>query len=122
LKLLDKPAQTFDAREISRAALKHWATIQHMIFDFHGRPLGEVQRLNPNYIAQDPGRRRHGAPRLVELRMSFAWPNEGSWHCLGGTSPRGDDPISLVQYLGETDYRTAAEWLRSLCNRMVEVA
>jgi hypothetical protein len=121
LKLLDKPTQTFDAREINRAALKHWGTIQHLIFDFHGRPLGEVQRLNPNFAAQPVGVRRVGAPRLVELRMSFSWPDEGKWNCLGGTHARGDDPISLVQYLGETDYRTAAEWLRSLCSRLVEV-
>jgi hypothetical protein len=83
LKLLDKPTQTFDAREINRKALKHWATIQHMIFDFHGRALGEVQRLNPNFVAQEPGRRRVGAPRVVQLRMSFAWPDEGKMELPG---------------------------------------
>jgi hypothetical protein len=119
--MLDRPNSPLDCREITRAALKHWATIQHMIFDFHGRPLGEVAR-HPDYVRQDPGRpRRHGAPRVTELRMSFAYPNEGQWHCLSnGTS--GDDPIDLVAFLGECDRRTAAEWLRSVCNRMVEVA
>jgi hypothetical protein len=120
--LLDKPTQTFDAREINRKALRHWATIQHMIFDFHGRPLGEVQRLNPNYVPREPGRRRVGAPRVTQLRMSFAWPDEGKWSCLGLPSASGEDPIDLVAYLGECDRRTAAEWLRSLCSRLVDVA
>jgi hypothetical protein len=123
LKLLDKPTQTFDAREINRKALKHWATIQHMIFDFHGRALGEVARLNPNYVEpKDPSRRRDGAPRVTELRMSFAYPNEGKWHCLGGTGASGEDPIDIVAFLGQCERRIAAEWLRSLCNRMVEFA
>jgi hypothetical protein len=120
--MLDRTNSTFDAREINRAAIRHWPTICHMIFDFHGRALGEVQKLNPNYVAQEPGRRRHGAPRLVEFRMSFSWPNEGSWYCRGPGGARGEDPIDLVAYLGECDRRTAAEWLRSLCSRMVEVA
>jgi hypothetical protein len=124
--MLDRVAPTvdkFDAREINRAAIKHWPTICHMIFDFHGRALGEIQRLNPNYVApSDPSRRRVGSPRVTELRMSFAWPDEGKWHCLGLPAASGEDPIELVAYLGECDYRTAAEWLRSLCSRLVEVA
>ena len=29
---------------IERLALKHWPTLRHMLFDFHGRPLSEVAR------------------------------------------------------------------------------
>jgi hypothetical protein len=118
--MLDKPS-TFDAREVNRKALKHWSVLAHMIYDFNGRALGEIAQLNENYVQQDPGRRRQAGPRLIELRGPSSW-DGGSWHCLGGDGARGDDVISLVQYLGECDYRTAADFLKNLTDRLVEIA
>jgi hypothetical protein len=43
---LDKPAK-YDAREINRAALKHWPIVASHLFDLKGFPLGDVARLGP---------------------------------------------------------------------------
>jgi hypothetical protein len=112
---------TYDARAVSRAALKHWPIVASYLYDFKGYPLAEVARLNQNYVVQDPGRARpHGNPRIIELRGPSPH-DDGSWHCLGSDA-RGEDVISLVAYLGQCDHRTAGEWLKSLCSRLVEVA
>jgi hypothetical protein len=68
LAFLDKPTPTFDAREINRRAIQHFSIIYHMLVDMHGRPLGEVRRLNPNFVEQPHGIHRHDAPRLIEFR------------------------------------------------------
>jgi hypothetical protein len=120
--MLDRPSSGYDAREINRSAIKHWPIVASYLYDFKGYALAEVARLNPNYIAQDPGRARlRGTPRLVELKGPASH-NDGSWRCLGGDCASGESIISLVAYLGQTDERTAGEWLKSLCNRLVEVA
>jgi hypothetical protein len=117
--LLDRP-QTYDAREVNRKAIQHFAIIYPMLVEMHGRPLAEVQRLNPNYDEPKHGVRRHGAPQLVEFQGPGGWPNEGSWRCLGNGAS-GDDLIDLVAYLGECDRRTAGEWLGRLVKRIVIV-
>lgn len=115
--MLDRPS--LNSRQIERLALKHWSTLRHMLFDFYGRPLSEVARLNPNYVPHDPARRRHNAPRLVELRGPS--PYDGSWFCVGGTGATGVGIIAMVQYLGECDWRPAAEFLRDLTGRLAIV-
>jgi hypothetical protein len=119
--MLDRPNSGYDAREINRAALKHWPIVASHLFDLRGYALGEVARLSPSYIAQEPGRARPpGTPRLIELRGPS--PHDGgSWRCLGGASASGEDVISLVAYLGQCDHRTAGEWLKGLCSRLVEL-
>ena len=117
--MLDRP-QTYDAREINRKAIQHWPILYNMIVDMHGRPLGEVRRLNPNFVEQPHGVHRHNGPRLVEFRGPGGSPNEGSWVCLGNGA-KGDDLIDLVAYLGETDRRTAGEWLGGVVKRIVSV-
>jgi hypothetical protein len=119
--LLDKPTQTFDARELSRKAIQNWTWVWGHLADFHGRPLGELARLNPNYVEPKIGVRRHGAPRLVEFRGPDGYPNEGRWRCLGNAAS-GEDTVDLVAFLGECDRRTAALWLSGLLSRIVEVA
>jgi hypothetical protein len=121
LKLLDKPTQTYDARELSRKAIQNWPWVWNHLVDMHARPLGEVQRLNPNFVALETGVRRHNAPRAVEFRGPDGWPNEGAWRCLGNGAS-GADTVDLVAYLGECDRRTAALWLAGLLSRIVEVA
>jgi hypothetical protein len=119
--MLDRPTETYDARELSRKAIQNWLWVWNHLVDGHGRALGEIQKLNPNYVAQPVGVRRHGAPKLVEFRGPDGYPNDGAWRCLGNGA-RGDDIVDLVAYLGECDRRTAALWLSSLLSRIVEVA
>jgi hypothetical protein len=123
LALLDRPTtpDRLDYRSINAKAIKHWSTIYNMICDWHGRPLGEVQRLNPDFVELPHGRRRHGGPQLVLLRGPSPW-DGGSWLCIGPPSAEGKDVVDLVAYLGECDRRMAAEWLGSLVDRVVEVA
>jgi hypothetical protein len=119
--MLDRPNSTYDARELSRKAIQNWPWVWNHLVDFHGKPLGEVQRLNPNYVEPKVGVRRNGAPRLVEFQGPGGYPNEGSWRCLGNGAS-GDDIVDLVAYLGECDRRTAALWISGLLSRIVEVA
>lgn len=121
--MLDLPtANKFDAREINRKAVEHFSTIRHLIFDMRGFPLGEIQKLNPNYVPQPHGIRRHGAPRVVEFRGPMPYPDEGAWVCLGVGGARGNDLIDLVCYLGECPRQVAEEWLGRTVRRLVEVA
>jgi hypothetical protein len=107
--MLDRP-ETYDARALSRKAIQNWEWVWGHLVDHHGRPLGEIQKLSPNYVQLETGVRGHGAPRLVEFRGPDRWPNEGAWRCLGNGA-HGDDCVDLVAYLGETDRKTAALWL-----------
>jgi hypothetical protein len=118
--MLDKP-ETYDSRDLSRRSIQNWAWVWHSMVDQHGRPLGEIQKLNPAYVEPKPGVHRHNAPRLVEFRGPASYPNEGAWHCLGNGA-QGDDCVDLVAFLGECDRRTAALWLSSLLNRIKTVA
>jgi hypothetical protein len=120
--LLDRPT-TVSGRadyDLNQRAIKHWPIIYHMMVEMHGRPLAEVQRLNPNYVEPKHGVHRQNAPRLVEFHGPGGWPNEGSWQCLGNGAS-GADLIDLVAYLGETDRRTAGEWLAGVVRRIVSV-
>lgn len=81
----------------------------------------DVERLSPAYVERRPGEpRRHGAPRLVTLRGPAPY-DGGSWFTLGPPSASGPDVISIVEFLGECDRRTAADFLRELTDRLVEV-
>jgi hypothetical protein len=119
--MLERPNSTYDAREVNRAALKHWAIVASHLYDFKGYALYEVARLSPNYVTPEHGRKRPpGTPRIIE----FAGParhDDGSW-CCRGNGASGESVISLVAYLGQCDERTAGDWLKSLCSRLVEIA
>lgn len=121
--MLDRPAK-FDEREINRRAVRLWPVLRDHIVGLSGRPVGAICRLNPNYVERDPSRARApGSPQLREFRGPS--PHEidggpGEWRDLG-TGQGGPDLISLIEYLGSTDRRTASDFLRSLCERMVEI-
>ena len=117
--MLDRVCK-YDEREINRRAVKHWPVVYNMLVDMFGRPLGEVQRLgNPNLV-NDPNKRRPDGPRLTELRGPS--PVTFNWHCLGNGA-KGEDVIDLVAYLaGGCDRRTAGDFLKSLTDRLVELA
>jgi hypothetical protein len=120
--MLDRPNSPYDARNINRAAIKHWPVVASHIYDLRGFPLAEVARLNPNYVKVEYGRPRPpGTPRLVELKGP-AGHDDGSWFCVGGAHASGDSVISLVAYLGSCDERTAGDWLKRLTDRIVELA
>jgi hypothetical protein len=114
-------AITIASGQISRKAIQNWPWLWNHLVDMHGRPLGDVRKLNPDYREQPHGIHRHGAPRLVEFRGPDGWPNEGAWRCLGNGA-KGDDTVDLVSFLGECDRRTAALWLSGLLSRIVTVA
>jgi hypothetical protein len=44
-------ADKYDARELSRRAVKVWPTLRNLIVGMNGRPNGEIWRLNPEAIA-----------------------------------------------------------------------
>jgi hypothetical protein len=128
--MLDKVAQldkaALDRREINRRAVKHWPMVRALLVDMHGRPLG-VAQLSPNFDARAraDGRKRPGEARLVSFRGPSPTPNEdgsgpGAWHDVG-TGKSGPDAISLVEYLGETDRKTATTFLGDLVDRLAEV-
>jgi hypothetical protein len=123
--LAKKPG--FDAREINRKAVKHWSTLRHMLVDMHGRPGGEIWALNPANQPLEPGRARpHGLPQLKEFRGPSPYEKEGSgpgeWADVG-TGASGPDVISILQHLaGGCDRRVAADYLKSLTDRIVEIA
>lgn len=126
--MLDRPAQTFDAREINRKAVQGWHVIYHHLVSMHGRPLAAVRDLNPANAPLDPGRARpHNEPRLSELSGPSPWPNAdgsgpGAWQNRS-TGEAGPDVISLVQFLaGEgCDRRVAGHFLKGLTDRLVTV-
>jgi hypothetical protein len=123
--MLDRPAaDKFDAREINRRGVQLWPVLRDHLVGLNGRPTGEVRRLNPNYVAQDPGRARpSGSPQLREFRGPSSYELDGgpgAWRDVG-TGKGGPDLISLIEYLGQTDRRTAADFLKSICSRLVEV-
>jgi hypothetical protein len=126
--MLDRPAQTFDARAINRKAVKHWSALYHCLVDMHGRALRDVRALNHANAPVEPGRPRpHAEPKLIELMGPSPWPNDdgsgpGSW-VSRGNGAHGPDVVSLVQHLaGGCDYRVAADFLKSLTDRIVEIA
>ena len=122
--MLDRPTTVAgrDDYDLTAKALKHWDLIYPMLVTMHGRPLAVVQRLNPNFVEQKHGTHRHGAPRLVEFRLTMSWPNEGAWHCLGPGGTSGKDLVALIEYLGETDRQTARNFLSDLVSRIVTVS
>jgi hypothetical protein len=121
----DKAA--IDRREINRRAVKFWPQVRSMLVDMHGRPIGDLARLSPHYDAAQraDGRKRHGAPKLDTFRGPDPCPNAdgsgpGAW-CDVGTGKSGTDAISLIEYLGECDRKTATEFLKDLTDRLVEL-
>jgi hypothetical protein len=121
--MLDRPNSGFDCRDINRRAVALWASIRDHIVGLNGRPLGDVARLNPNYVPQDPGRARApGGPQLKEFRGPSPYEIDGgpgAWRDVG-TGQSGPDLVSLIEYLsGGCERRDAANFLKSLCDRMV---
>jgi hypothetical protein len=114
-----------DRREINRKAVKHWPTIRNLITDMHGRPLGDVASLNPGY---DPrgvadGKRKHGGPQLKTFRGPSPFEDNGgpgAWFDIE-TGASGKDCISIIEYLGECDRKTATTFLKYLTDRLVEL-
>jgi hypothetical protein len=113
--MLDKPHADADDkvayRDVNRKAVTHFSVIYDFMVDMHGRPMGELSRLNPAWVQPRHGVRDPNAPRLIEFRILTQWPDAGGWHCLGSTA-RGDDIVALVEYLsGGADRKTCAERL-----------
>jgi hypothetical protein len=111
-----------DMRAHTRKALKNWPIVYNQLVDMHGWPLG-VAALNPNYKPSPNGRiRGAGGPRLD----GFSGPDYreetlGAWHCRGNGAS-GGSLVELIQYLsGGVEHRVAAEFLRDLVDRIVEV-
>jgi hypothetical protein len=121
------PADKFDARSINRAAVKSFPTLFHYLVDLKGFPGGDIRRLNPALKPIDPNRARPADQRrLTEFSGCSPWDNEdgsgpGAWHSRA-TGASGRDVISLIQWLAtDCDRRVAADYLKSLCDRMVEL-
>lgn len=55
----------FDAREINRKAVANWQTIFHHLVGLDGRAVGDILRLDPNYVPRDPGRARPPGERRI---------------------------------------------------------
>ena len=126
--MLDRPSDPFDARAINRKAVRGFSILYHCLVDMRGRPLGAVRALNPANAPLDPNKARpHGEPRLSEFSGVNHWENKdgsgpGSWFC-ASNGASGPDVISLVQYLaGGCDRRVAADFLKGLTDRLVEIA
>ena len=107
--MLDRPAaDKFDSRQINRDAVRLWPVIRDHIVGLNGRPVGDVLRLSPNYVPQDPGRARPpGSPQLREMRGPSPYEIDGGpgeWIDVG-TGKGGPDVISLIEYLGQCDRR-----------------
>ena len=116
-------ADKFDLRAINRRAVALWPSLHDHIVGLNGRPLGDVLRLNPAYVAQDPGRARPpGSPQLKEFRGPSSYERDGgpgAWRDLG-TGKSGQDLVSLIEYLSDgADRRVCADFLSRLCDRMV---
>ena len=107
-----------DFRALNAKAIKHWDILFFMLVDLHGHPTGEVQRLGNAGIVINPERPRSDGPRLLEFRGPG---REGSWHCLGNGAS-GSDIVSLVEYLSECSRPVAADFLKRLTDRIVEIA
>jgi hypothetical protein len=130
--MLDRPAPqldkaSIDRREINRKATKFWPQVRALITDMHGRPIGDLARLSPNFDeqARANGRKRPGEPRLVSFLGPSPYPNPdgsgpGAWQDVG-TGKSGPDLISLIEMLGECDREKATTFLKDLTDRLVEV-
>jgi hypothetical protein len=62
---------------------------------------------------------------VTELSGPSPWENSdgsgpGHWECRSN-GKSGPNFISLVEYLGQCDRKTATNWLRHLTDRLVEV-
>jgi hypothetical protein len=127
--MLDRPTTTttttLDSREINRRAVALWPILRDHLVDLRGRPVGDLLRLSPNYIAQEAGRARPpGSPQLKEFRgpsSSELDGGPGAWRDVG-TGQSGPDLVSLIVYLsGGADRRACAVFLSRLCDRMVVI-
>jgi hypothetical protein len=121
-----KAARTsgYDARDLTRRALKAWPTIRGIVTDYQGFPVGEIWALNPSNAPIDPNRgMRRDGPRLLEFSgPDYREDNLGAWRCLGNGAS-GKDLVELIQYLaGGCERRAAADYLRSIVERVVEIA
>jgi hypothetical protein len=118
-------ADKFDCRAVNRRAVALWPHLRAHIVGIKGQPLGDVLRLNPNYVERDPGRARPaGGPQLKEFRGPGSDERDGgpgAWRDIG-TGEGGPDLVSLIQYLSNgCERRVAADFLKSLCDRMVVI-
>ena len=118
---LDRAA--IDRREINRRCVKYWATIHPMIFDQRGKPIG-CAHLNPAYRPNPDGQVRYGEPRLAEFSGLDPRENEdsgpGAWQNRSN-SASGKDAISLIEWAGQCDRKTATTFLKDLTDRLVEL-
>lgn len=128
--MLDRPTvrgtTVADRREfdVNAKAIRHFpSTIYPHLCDWHGHALADVRRLgDPTYDGSPNGRRSNDVwPKAVGLRGPNSW-DGGSWLCFGPPSASGKDVIALVEFLGQCDRKTAAEWLGDLVDRIREVA
>ena len=118
--MLDRVSARYDEREICRRACKHWRTLYSHLVDLRGTPLGDVDRLDPGY-AERPAHYRRQNGRRIKILRGPDQSDGGSWFDVG-TGAKGHDVISLVQWLAnDCDRRVAAEFLRDLTDRLVEV-
>jgi hypothetical protein len=124
--MLDKPTPTFDCRAICRKTVQHWGVIRFLILDLHGRAVGEVRALNPANAPIEPGKARpRNEPQFKEFRGPSPYEKDGAVGAWldGGTGASGPDAVSIIEYLsGGCDRRVAADYLKRLTDRMVEVA
>jgi hypothetical protein len=121
------PADKFDTRSVNRKAVQHWGTVYHLLVDLRGFPSGEIRALNSANPPLDPNKgRQQTGPRLTEFGGVSFFPNEdgsgpGAWHCRGNGA-RGKDIVELVQFLaGGCERRLAADYLKRLTDRLVEM-
>jgi hypothetical protein len=121
------PADKFDARAVNRAAIAAWPLLFHMLVDLRGYPGGDIRRLNPSLAPIDPNKPRPADQRrLTEFSGCSPWENEdgsgpGAWNSRA-SGASGKDVVSLIQWLAtDCERRVAADYLKSLCDRIVVV-
>ena len=117
--MLDSPHSVRSYERLNRKAAKVWSTLVYHLTDLHGRPMYDVQALHPDFKHGE--RHPRDVPRLVLLKGPSVL-DEGSWFTLGPPAARGNDVISLVEFLsGGAPRSVCASYLQSLVDRFCEV-
>lgn len=124
--MLDRPnaltVTTSDHAAIAAKALLHFSVIRPYLTDHNGRPNPDIVRLgDPTFDGHPNGKPSYYyGPRISGLRGPCVW-DTGTWTNLGPPYAEGADIIALVAWLGQCSREVAAEWLGSLCARIVRV-